>query len=353
MGKISNLITDMTIKGAKDNEIAQAIRHSMVVIDAEKHGLNYKQSPIDNGIADLKKTYQGGASKGAATLISRASSDERIPHQKPRPYKDGGPVDPETGEKVFVTTGQTRIKPVTIIDKRTGVKITKPVVVEKTTKGTKMEFIKDARELLSDTPLGPKTGTPMERVYASHANSMKDLANQARKESYQLSKNMPRHSAAAKAVYAKEVDSLSRKLKMAQQNAPLERRAQVLGNSIARQRIDDNPGWDKDDIKRARGQALEDARYMTGAKKQKVEITDREWEAIQAGAVSHSRLSEILTNANMDRVKELATPRSRTSLTPGQLARAKQMQASGRPLSDIADALGIPRSTIVDNLNRA
>ena len=34
MGAISNLITDMTIKGANSNEIARAVRHSMVVIDS-------------------------------------------------------------------------------------------------------------------------------------------------------------------------------------------------------------------------------------------------------------------------------------------------------------------------------
>ena len=35
MGKVSNLITDMTIKGANLEEIARAVKHSMVVIDAE------------------------------------------------------------------------------------------------------------------------------------------------------------------------------------------------------------------------------------------------------------------------------------------------------------------------------
>lgn len=38
MGKVSNLITDMTIHGANTDELARAVRHSMVVIDSEKHG---------------------------------------------------------------------------------------------------------------------------------------------------------------------------------------------------------------------------------------------------------------------------------------------------------------------------
>lgn len=48
MGVVSNLITDMTLKGAPTNEIERAVRHSMVVIDSEKHKLDYKQSAIDN-----------------------------------------------------------------------------------------------------------------------------------------------------------------------------------------------------------------------------------------------------------------------------------------------------------------
>ena len=77
MGKISNLITDMTLKGASDDEIERAVKHSMVVIDAVKHHLDYKQSYIDNNIDELKAIYQAkptGRNGGASTLISRASS---------------------------------------------------------------------------------------------------------------------------------------------------------------------------------------------------------------------------------------------------------------------------------------
>ena len=44
MGKASNLITDMTIKGASLDEIERAVKHSMCVIDAEKHNLDWKKS---------------------------------------------------------------------------------------------------------------------------------------------------------------------------------------------------------------------------------------------------------------------------------------------------------------------
>jgi hypothetical protein len=354
MGKISNLITDMTIKGANASELERAVKHSMVVIDAEKHGLDYKRSERDNGISALKTEYQGGPRRGASTLISRASSTERIDRRIPRPATDGGPIDPKTGKLVWVADPNAKYTKVTTkINKRTGETVEVVKEATRQTKGTKMEFADDARKLSS--------GTPMEEVYAAHANIMKDLANTARRESVALANGgLPRQNKAAKAVYSKEVASLEAKLREAQRNAPLERQAQILGNALAKARIESRPDFDKDDIKKIKYQSLEEARIATGANKKKIgapdakgnsTLTDREWEAIQAGAFSSSRLKEILSNADMDRVKTLATPRARTSLTAGQMARAQQMLNSGRPMSEIAETLGLPRSTIVDNLN--
>ncbi len=84
MGIISNLITDMTLKGATEDELARAVKHSMVVIDAEKHKLDYKSSYADNAIASLKKKYQGVTEpdgtyhEGAGTLLSRAKSKQMV-----------------------------------------------------------------------------------------------------------------------------------------------------------------------------------------------------------------------------------------------------------------------------------
>lgn len=353
MGKISNLITDMTIHKASDDELARAVKHSMVVIDAEKHKLNYKQSEIDNGISHLKTKYQGlnsqGKPGGAATIISRASSTQRVDKIMPRPAKDGGPIDPKTGRKVYVpAVDRTYVR--TKVNKRTG-EVTEEVVTKKTT-GTKMEFATDARSLLSKNP------APMEELYAAHANTMKGLANQARKASYEIT--LPRQNKAAKVVYKDEVASLENKLKIAQRNAPLERRAQVIGNALAKARIDANPQFDNDDIKKVKYQSLEEARFRTGAAKNKIgskdpqtglsTLTQREWDAIQAGAFSSSRLKEILANADMDRVKELASPRPTTNLTTGQMARARMMISSGKSMTEVATSLGIPRSTLSDNL---
>lgn len=346
MGRISNLITDMNIKGANDTEMARAVRHSMVVIDAEKHKLNYKLSEKDHNIAELKEKYQGGTNRGAATIISRSGATERVPFRK---YLTGkGAIDPKTGEKQYIETGKSYQKP--IVDKKTGQPTGEYETVYNTTKGTKMGFAKDARDLLSTNP------GRMEEIYADHANEMKALANRARRELVAL--QMPKVSPAAKAVYAKEIASLNEKLRIAERNAPRERRAQSIGTAITKARIEANPGLDDDDIKKIRYQSLTDARELTGANKVKIgsdqsPITPREWEAIQAGAIAYSKLDSILKNADMDRIRELATPRPRTSLTVGQLARAKQMEASGRTPTEIAEKLGLPRSTVVDNLKAA
>lgn len=347
MGKVSNLITDMTIKNANSSEIARAVKHSMVVIDAEKKKLDYKQSEKDNGIAQLKAKYQGGPTAGASTIISRSSATGRVPQRRLRKQSEGGSIDPKTGELVYVNTDGTRT--VTKVNKRTG-KIT-TTVEPLQTKGTRGELTKDAFDLTSD----PKNPEPIESVYANHANSMKALANRARREAVAIQD--PLQSKAAKAYYAKEVVSLKDKLRTAQMNAPLERRAQIIANATAKARIDANPGLDKDDIKKIKYQSLTDARLQTGAAKQRigsdnVPLLQREWDAIQAGAISSTSLREILSNSNMDAVRKLATPKRGSSLTPGQIARAESMRNSGRSLSEIADTLGIPRSTIADNLKK-
>ena len=342
MGKISNLITDMSIRGASTNEMARAVKHSMVVIDAEKHGLDYKQSAIDNNIKDLKIRYQGKANAGASTLISRSSSEASVAERRQLFGKDA--INPKTGEKVFRETGRSYVNK-------------KGVTVTNTTKGTKMEFAKDARELLSGG-LGPgryaSRGTAMEKVYADYANSMKDLGNKARLASYKVTE--PPHSKTAARLYEKEVRSLDNKIKVAQRNAPLERRANIIANAMIKAKLDADPGMSKDDIKKMRGQTLTLARLHTGASKNKIgaesnKITPNEWRAIQAGAISKTKLNELLANADMDVIKDLSMPKTTTSITNAQESRIRQLGQMGRSPLEIADALGISQSTVRNHLN--
>ena len=328
MGMISNLITDMTIKGANTSEIARAVKHSMVVIDAEKHKLNYKQSAVDNGIAELKKTYQGTAAGGATTLISRAKKSVYVPEMKPRPAKDGGPVDPATGKKKFVPTGNT------YVDKNGQIVVSK-------TKLRNMDLVEDALQLSS--------GTPIERVYGEHATKLKALANKARKEA--VNTKPKAYSPSAKVAYSKEVDSLNAKLNIAKKNAPLERKAQLLANIEFNAKKKATPGMDPDAIKKVKTQALRTARERTGAGKNLIKILPKEWEAIQSGAISNNKLQEILNNSDLDEVKKLATPRSKTLMTTPKIERAKAMQDRGYTSEEIANALGVSTTTLYESLS--
>lgn len=323
MGVISNLITDMTIRGASASELARAVRHSMVVIDAEKHTLNYKQSAIDNGIAQLKQKYQGSARSGASTLISRAGAEIRVPDRKPRSAANGGPVDRTTGRKVYEPTDETFVD-------RNG----KTVI--KTVKSQKLAETDDAHTLSS--------GTPIEKVYAEHSNKLKALANEARKVA--VNTDALPYSPSANAAYAKEVATLQSKLNVAIKNRPLERQAQILANTVVQTKRAANPDMDAAELKKIKAQALEEARTRTGAKKQRIEISPSEWAAIQAGAISNHKLVQILNNADLDKVKELATPRVTVVMTPAKKTRAQAMLNSGYTQAEVADALGVSLSTL-------
>lgn len=324
MGDISNLITDMTIKGAPADDIAAAVRHSMVVIDAEKHNLNWRQSYLDNGIANLKAKYQGASNAGASTLISRAKGDKRVPKRK-----DGYKVDPETGRKIFTETGETYEK--------------NGKQVVRLQKSSKMYETEDAYSLSS--------GTAMENTYADHANKLKALANSARKTSL-TTKPIP-YSPEAKARYRQEVDSLNAKLNIALKNRPLERKAQLLANERVKLVRQNNPDMDKDDIKKLKNQALTQARLQTGASKKArlVDITDREWEAIQSGAISTNKLSQIIQNSDLDILKQRSMPRESRGISDAKRARAKMLESNGYTLAEIADSLGVSTSTISKVLN--
>lgn len=324
MGKISNLITDMTLKGAVEDELARAVRHSMVVIDAEKHKLDYKQSEIDNGIASLKKKYQGTVDadgkyhEGAATLISRAKSEVSVPKRKGSPQ-----IDKETGEVSYKESNET------YVDKNGKTKV-------RTQQSTKMAETKDARTLSS--------GTPQEEAYAEYANKMKALANQARKEMVNTGK-IP-YSASAKITYQKEVDSLSAKLNVALKNAPRERQAQVMANAVVKAKKQENPNMTSGEIKKAGQQALTAARNSVGAKREPIKITDKEWEAIQAGAISENKLMQIINNVDIDDLRQRATPRTTNTLSAAKISKIASMNASGYSTAQIAESLGVSSSTV-------
>ena len=351
MGQISNLITDMTLKGASTDELAAAVRHSMVVIDAAKHKLDYKQSEIDNNIASLKKKYQkhqdDDGSGGASTLISRAKSQVSVDKRQgsPKVNIEGkswyDPTRPE-GSLIYTPADDlyyTQKK----VNKKTG-EVTL-VTKKRHQQSTKMAETDDAYTLVSDF------NTPQERAYADYANKMKSLANQARVEMMRAGKI--EYKASAKAIYKKEVDDLMRKLKVSELNAPRERMAQLLATSDVNKKVAADPTMKKGDIKKAKQQALTKYRDSVGAKRNPITITDREWEAIQAGAISEESLKKILKNTDTDNLRERATPRATTTLSSSKVAKAKAMSNSNYSLTEIAKALGVSTSTVSNYLKGA
>ena len=332
MGKISNLITDMTIKGADKDELARAVRHSMVVIDAEKHGLDYKQSEKDNGIRELKVKYQGEIdpktgrlNTPAGTLMSRAKGQTQVLKRKGSPK-----IDPNTGELIWKSVEET------YTDKDGKIKV-------RMQNSTKMAETKDAMTLVS------KDRNPKELAYANYANFNKDLANKARLTMINTGKVAV--NASAKKTYAKEVESLDNKLREAELNAPKERTAQRIANSELKAKIQANPDMTKAEKKKFGQRALSRAREQVGAKRTTIDIEPKEWEAIQAGAISESKLNRIINHTDTDKLKELATPITSKGLTNGQINRIKSLSKQGYTNAQIAEMLGKSATTISKYIN--
>lgn len=347
MGIVSNLITDMTLLGATQDELARAVKHSMVIIDANKHELDYKQSEIDNNIAALHKKYQGRSTGGASTLISRSKSpyevDKRqgIPrvNMKDKPWYD--PTVPEGG--LIYKPADDLYYQTTKVNKKTGEVTT--VTKKRTQRSTKMAETRDAYELLS------KARTPMEMEYADYANKMKSLANEARKTMMTTGKIA--YSKNAKNTYSKEVESLENKLKTAELNRPRERQAQLRANAAINAKKAANPDMSVKDIKKASQQAITKYRQEVGSvsrKDRSIKITDREWDAIQAGAVSENVLKKILNNTDADSLRERAMPKSTKQLNKAQISRIKSMQKAGKTNAEIASVFGISASTVAKYL---
>lgn len=428
MGKVTNLITDMSFMNAPEADLVKAVKHSMVIIDAEKHKLDWKRSEKENDIIALKHKYQdnGDGKTGAGTIISRSSSEKQVDERKPWRASSTS-IDPETGEKIYTYTGNTykegklNLKNVTL---RNGTKVnlsmdkdakelyylrkdpaTKKNVREYVStsdlpdnlqglkikeagwinlshdKKTDRDYyiktdistgkpsrvyvnegdlvqVKEKKRQQSSTKMAEETdafkltsggsketpGYPMEKVYATFSNDMKGLANQARLE-WLRTGNLVYSKDAAKQ-YKAEVDSLNKKLKEAQSNAPLERQAVLLANRNIAIKKFENPSMTKEELKKKKGQAIVAARNRVGAKKKLIEITDKEYEAIRAGAISETKLRTIMDNTNIDSLRAQATPKAKKTITPAMEALAKSMAAIGATQADIADRLGISTSSV-------
>lgn len=353
MGKISNLITDMTLLGADEDELARAVRHSMVVIDAEKHKLDYKASEKENNVAALKKKYQGKSTGGAATIISRAKGEYDVDKRQgtPKPNLKGkswyDPSRPE-GALIYKTADDLEYE-VPVTNKRTGE--TRMVTKTRTTKSTRMDETDDAYTLVSDRR------HPMELVYADYANYMKNLANTARVESSRAGKVA--YNREAKQKYQTEVDSLMEKLKIAELNTVRERTANRMAaatvNAKKQAAADAGEPLKSKDIKKAGQRALTKSREEVGSvsrKDRNIVVTDKEWEAIQAGGVSETILKRVLNNADPDTLRAKAMPKDKREVSQSTISRIQALSAS-YTIAQIADKLGVSTSTVSKYLKGA
>ncbi len=337
MGVISNLITDMTLRGADEDELARAVKHSMVVIDAEKHKLDYKRSERENGIPELKQKWQirvdeEGATHygGASTLLSRRKQTVRVPERR-----GSVRVDKETGEYIYKESGRT------FTDPKTG----KERKAEDTV--SLISETKDARTLSS--------GTIQENLYADFSNKLKAMANQARKEAVNM-KGIQRNPEAAK-TYAPEVASLKEKYNNMIANKPKERKAMLIANANIKAKIQEqglDPTIDKKEIKKISSVEMQRARDSVGAsgRKSKITFTDREWEAVQAGAISDNMLTKFLNSSDSDEIVKRAMPKNVAVMTSAKMSKANAMLRSGYSYAEIAKACGVPESTVYSALNK-
>lgn len=318
MGEVSNLITDMTLKGASQSEIARAVKHSMVVIDAEKHNLDYKRSERENDIPSLKKNYQehydvisGKIKNGASTLISRSKTEHRTLEywEKAR-----------TPEEL---AANPKLKPT--------IKKSKTISTDHV-----VEMVKDAKTLGS--------GTPIENMYGDYINAlgkMRDKANKVVASTPNMTMNKE-----AKLKYKDQVASLQNKLNTALANSPRERQAQLIANKVIAEKRD--PDMQKDQLKKLKQQAIAAARVRTGADgaSSRITIEPDEWKAIQSGAVSTKMLTDIIRFSDSDRLKQLATPKKEDAISLSTANRAKGMLKNGRTYAEVAEALGVSVSTV-------
>lgn len=381
MGRISNLITDMTLAGATQDELCRAVKHSMVIIDAEKHNLDWRASEKEYNIAELRKKYQPAG--GAGTLISRAKNDARVPE---RVDFRASMVDKNTGKINWRYTNRfiKEFDPVTktyrvpddkfmgeLQDKLKSEGISVDKVTKYSIKTTPddenvskiiSDFAKEYKDkngytyklatkqstkmAETDDAYTLSSGTKMESIYANYANSMKALGNEARKKRVNLEGT--RYSKEMAEKFKPEVSSINAKMNRAMQNKPLERKVQAMADVKISLLMQDHPEWGKDDRKKHRARIVREVRQRMGTQSARPKLTEKEWLAVKSGALTQSKINQLFSLMDVDDVREYATPKNyQSKLSKGEIAYAKSMIASGNyTTNDIADFFGISVSTL-------
>ena len=212
-----------------------------------------------------------------------------------------------------------------------------------------MEYYPDAYSLTSGGSR-ENPGYIKEKYYAEYANKMKSLGNAARLE--WLKTDTYKKDPAAEKKYAAEVKSINEKYNRALQNAPRERQAQLDANRKLFLQKRDNPGMTYEEEKKFSGQSIAASRKKYNPNgKDRIDFTDREWEAVQARAISPTKLESILAHCDMDKLKQRAMPKHSASISSAKQSLIKAMKAQGFTNKEIADRVGVSTSTIYNTIN--
>jgi DNA-binding CsgD family transcriptional regulator len=144
------------------------------------------------------------------------------------------------------------------------------------------------------------------------------------------------------------------RLNEAEKNSVRERQAMRLANAEVKAKKDAAEAAGSEltakEIRKYNQQALTKYRQQVGSvsrRERSIKISDREWEAIQAGAITENKLKRILANADVDELRQRATPRDSRVLSTAQSNRIKNLNATGKyTIAEIADQLGVSTSTV-------
>jgi len=361
MGMASNLITDMTIRNAPLEDIVKAVKHSMVVIDAQKHDLDYRKSEIDNDIPALRKKYQDGG--GASTLISQAKATDRVPEyeefRSTRGMNEQQLKDWYEGKRVYKTEPKKRGSRVELENLKNGRYLVRdekgnPIRVPKLdANGNKIyinpvKTVERTRMSRKENAYDLSTGTVEENLYAAYANKLKSMANNARKEARAI--GTPKINKAIASLYREERRTLMEKVKAARRNTPKEQQAQIIGNKFYKQIKEANPGMSKAEEGKYKARSLRRAREITGARREPVTITDREWEAIQNGAITTQLQTDVFKICDQDKLKERAMPRESNGLSQSKINLATARLAAGYTQAEVAAELGVSATTLMKQI---
>lgn len=386
MGKITNLITDMTMIGAPVSDVVDAVKFSMVAIDAHKHKLNIKQAEKDFHIKELKKKYRGSANAGASTLLSRSTSptyildrvEKRVSEMTPAEYKQW-----KEGYKIYKNTNKlsrgrdglytprvqevdalslpntnytiAKVNKLTKDEYNRYLKGDKTVLINKNSQSeeAKRANMKSAFDLTSG---GSKKnpGYLPEALYAKHSDELKEMARLARKEARNLPSDVV--DLHAKKQYKDEVESIKNKLKTKEINSIKEKQATIDATLAIRENVRTQDYPDKKEYTKMASRVLAASREKYGKEKYKVSITDKELSAIEAHAITKTDIEKLvmsMDDASLERFQNrIVSKNTKTGLTPGQQALIKSKLKTGMyTQQEIADSFGVSLSTIRNIIN--